>query len=57
MFDQCGCYMSLLQDLVEGACLISVVTICRCCRLGGGGMFDQVVTICRCFKTWWRGHV
>ena len=32
MFDQCGYYMSLLQDLVEGACLISVVTICRCCK-------------------------
>ena len=29
MFDQCGYYMSLLlQDLVEEACLISVVTIC-----------------------------
>ena len=42
MFDQCGYYMSLLQDLVEAclrACLISVVTICRCC------------------KTWWREHV
>ena len=32
MFDQCGYYMSLLQDLVEGACLISVVIICRCCK-------------------------
>ena len=47
MFDQCGYYMSLLQtwwrrhvcsvvlyitaDLVEEA-LISVVTICRCCK-------------------------
>ena len=50
MFDQCGYYMSLLQNLVEEACLISVVTICRCktarlgvtaARLGGGGMFDQ----------------
>ena len=30
VFDQCGYYMSLLQDLVEGACLISVVTICHC---------------------------
>ena len=41
MFDQCGYYMSLLllQDLVEEACLISVVTICHCC------------------KTWWRRHV
>ena len=32
MFDQCGYYMSLLQDLVEGACLINVDTICRCCK-------------------------
>ena len=32
MFDQCGYYMSLLQDLVEEACLISVVTICHCCK-------------------------
>ena len=63
MFDQCGYYMSLLQDL-EGACLIN------------GGMFDQcgdymsllqdmvegaclisMVTICRCYKTWWKRHV
>ena len=42
MFDQCGYYMSLLQDLVEGACLISVVTIyVAAARLGGGSMFDQ----------------
>ena len=40
--------MSLLQDLVEGACLISEGTICYymslyvdAARLGGGGMFDQ----------------
>ena len=32
MFDQCVYSMSLLQDLVEGACLISVVTLCRCCK-------------------------
>ena len=32
MFDQCGYYMSLLLDLVEEACLISVVTLCRCCK-------------------------
>ena len=66
MFDQCGYYMSLLQDLVEGAGGM----------FDGGGMFDQcgyymsllqdlveeaclisVVTICHCCKTWWRGHV
>ena len=41
MFDQCGYYMSLLQDLVEMACLISVVTICHCCKTWWGGMFDQ----------------
>ena len=45
MFDQCSYYMSLLQDLVEEACLISVVTICAAARLGGGGMFDQ----CGCY--------
>ena len=39
LFDQCGYYMSLLQDLVKEACLICVVTICHCC------------------KTWWRRHV
>ena len=27
MFDLCSYYMRLLQDLVEDACLISVVTI------------------------------
>ena len=32
MFDQCVNSMSLLQDLVEGACLISVVTICSWCK-------------------------
>ena len=37
MFDQCGYYMSLLQDLVEEACLISVVTICRCCKTWWSG--------------------
>ena len=32
MFDQCGHYMSLLQDLVEEVCLISVVIIYHCCK-------------------------
>ena len=32
MFDLCGNYMSLLQDLVAEACLISVVAICHCCK-------------------------
>ena len=43
MFDQCGYYMSLLQDLVEGACLISVVTICHLLQdlVLRMGMFDQ----------------
>ena len=41
MFDQCGYCMSLLQDLVEEACLISVVLYVAAARLGGGGMFDQ----------------
>ena len=44
MFDQSDDYMSLLQDLVEVACLIRVVTMfdhVAAARLGGGGMFDQ----------------
>ena len=41
MFDPCGYYMSLLQDLVEEACLISVVLYVTAARLGGGGMIDQ----------------
>ena len=40
MFDQCGDYMSLLQDLVEEACLISVVTILLQ-DLVEESMFDQ----------------
>ena len=36
MFDQCVYSMSLLQDLVEGACLISVVTLCCCCKTSWG---------------------
>ena len=32
MFDQCGNSMLLLQDLVEEVCLISMVTVCRCCK-------------------------
>ena len=41
MFDRCGYYMSLLQDLEEEACLISVELYVSTARLGGGGMFDQ----------------
>ena len=57
MFDQCGYYMSLLQDLVEGGMFDQcnsmsllqdlVEGACLICvvtagaRLGGGGMFDQ----------------
>ena len=37
MFDQCSYYMSLLQDLVEGACLISVFTLCRCYKTSWRG--------------------
>ena len=33
--------MSLLLDLEERACLISVVVYVAAARLGGGGMFDQ----------------
>ena len=53
MFDQSGYYMSLLQDLVEEACLISVVTICRCCKTWWReACLISVVTICHCCKTW-----
>ena len=41
MFDQCGYYMSLLQDLVEGACLSVWLLYVTAARLGEGGMFDQ----------------
>ena len=37
MFDQCGYYMSLLQDLEEEAYLISEVTICHCCKTWWSG--------------------
>ena len=59
MFDQCGYYMSLLQDLVEEACLISVVTVWYDMSLLQDLVEEacliSVVTICRCCKTWWRG--
>ena len=58
MFDQCDYYMSLVQDLVEGACLISVVTICRYCKTWWRmACLISVVTICSWCKIWWRGHV
>ena len=41
MFDQCGYYMSLLQNLVEEACLIVWLLYVAAARLGVGGMFDQ----------------
>ena len=58
MFDQSGYYMSLLQDLVEEACLISVVTNMSLLQdLVEEACLISVVTICRCCKTWWRRHV
>ena len=60
MFDQCGYYMSLLQDLVEEACL-SVVQcdyyMSLVQDLVEGACLISVVTICRYCKTWWRRHV
>ena len=41
MFDQCGYYMSLLQDLVEGHVGSVWLLYVAVARLGGGGMFDQ----------------
>ena len=43
MFDQCGYYMSLLQDLVEEGMfdLCGYYMFVSAARLGGGGMFDQ----------------
>ena len=57
MFDQCGYYMSLLQDLVESACLICVVTMSLLQDLVEEACLISVVTICHCCKTWWRRHV
>ena len=60
MFDQCGNYMSLLQDLVEEACLnrwLLYVTALNNARLGGGGMFDQGGYYMSLLQTWRRRHV
>ena len=57
MFDQCGYYMSLLQDLVEEACLISDYYMSLLQELVEEACLISVVTICRCCKTWWRRHV
>ena len=47
--------MSGFQDLVEGALLISVVTICRGSKTWWRwALLISVVTICRGSKTWWR---
>ena len=48
MFDQCGNSMLLLQDLVEEACLISMVTVCHVQDLVEGACLINVVTNIRC---------
>ena len=57
MFDQFGYYMSLLQDLVEEACLIRVVTICRCCKTWWRSLFDQCGYYMSLLQDLVEGHV
>ena len=58
MFDQCGYYMSLLQDLVEGGMFDQCGYYMSLLQdLVEGACLISVVTICRCCKTWWRRHV
>ena len=58
MFDQCGYYMSLLQDLVE-ECMFDLCGYYMSLLqdLVEGACLISVVTICHCCKTWWRRHV
>ena len=58
MFDQCGYYMSLLQDLVEGGMFDQCGYYMSLLQdLVEGACLISVVTICHCCKTWSRGHV
>ena len=58
MFDQCGYYMSLLQDLVEGDMFDQCDYYMSLLQdLVEEACLISVVTICRYCKTWWRGHV
>ena len=58
MFDQCGYYMSLLQDLVEVGMFDQCGYYMSLLQdLVEEACLISVVTICHCCKTWWRGHV
>ena len=58
MFDQCGYYMSLLQDLVEEGMFDQCGYYMSLLQdLVEEACLISVVTICRCCKTWWRRHV
>ena len=58
MFDQCGYYMSLLQDLVEESMFDQCGYYMSLLQdLVEEACLISVVTICRCCKTWWRRHV
>ena len=58
MFDQCGYYMSLLQDLVEGGMFDQCGDYMSLLQdMVEGACLISMVTICHCFKTWWRRHV
>ena len=58
MFDQCGYYMSLLQDLVERGMFDQCGYYMSLLQdLVEEACLISVVTICHCCKTWWRRHV
>ena len=58
MFDQCGYYMSLLQDLVEESMFDQCGNSMSLLQdLVEEACLINVVAICHCCKTWWRGHV
>ena len=64
VFDQCGYYMSLLQDLVEEACLMfdqlveeEWLLYVAAARLGGWGMFDQCGYYMSLLQDLVEGHV
>ena len=58
MFDQCGYYMSLLQDLVEEACIDQCGYYMSLLQdLVEGACLINVVAICYWCKTWRRRHV
>ena len=58
MFDQCGYYMSLLQNFVEGGMFDQCGYYMSLLEdLVEEACLISVVTICHCCKTWWKRHV